>query len=170
MTVEAGIVVLSGTAPSSDVVDQARATLEQLDGVLMVIDDVTIERGLSVRLGDSWRSVVAQLREVVVALPLYLAALAIVVLFWLLARVLRDVDFLYRPASERALLQLLLRDAATGKTAATFSFGDLPYNADRQAYVITGGPLRNLIGDTSRPATDKTLRGAVKPWLDNLLA
>jgi small conductance mechanosensitive channel len=109
VTVEAGIVVLSGTAPSSDVVDQARATLEQLDGVLMVIDDVTIERGLSVRLGDSWRSVVAQLREVVVALPLYLAALAIVVLFWLLARVLRDVDFLYRPASERALLQLLLR-------------------------------------------------------------
>ncbi|QDU83160.1 Small-conductance mechanosensitive channel [Planctomycetes bacterium Pla163] len=109
VTVEAGIVVLSGTAPSSDVVDQARATLEQLDGVLMVIDDVAIERALSVRLGDSWRSVVVQLREVVVALPLYLAALAIVVLFWLLARVLRDVDLLYRPASSRALLQLLLR-------------------------------------------------------------
>jgi hypothetical protein len=36
--------------------------------------------------------------------------------------------------------------------------------------VIAGGPLRNLIGDTSRPATDKTLRGAVKPWLDNALA
>jgi hypothetical protein len=70
----------------------------------------------------------------------------------------------------KAELQFLLRDAATGKTAATFSFGDLPYNAARRAYVITGGPLRNLIGDTSRPATDKTLRGAVKPWLDNALA
>ena len=70
----------------------------------------------------------------------------------------------------KAELQFLLRDAATGKTAATFSFGDLPYDAARRAYVIAGGPLRNLIGDTSRPATDKTLRGAVKPWLDNTLA
>lgn len=70
----------------------------------------------------------------------------------------------------KAELQFLLRNAATGKTTATFSFGDLPYNAAQQAYVIAGGPLRNLIGDTSRPATDKTLRGAVKPWLDNVLA
>ena len=70
----------------------------------------------------------------------------------------------------KAELPFLLRDAATGKTAATFSFGDLPYDAARRAYVIAGGPLRNLIGDTSRPATDKTLRGAVKPWLDNTLA
>jgi hypothetical protein len=70
----------------------------------------------------------------------------------------------------KAELQFLLRDAANGETAATFSFGDLPYDAARQAYVIAGGPLRNFIGDTSRPATDKTLRGAVKPWLDNVLA
>ena len=36
--------------------------------------------------------------------------------------------------------------------------------------MIAGGDLRNFIGDTSRPATDKTLRGAVKPYLDSLLA
>jgi hypothetical protein len=36
--------------------------------------------------------------------------------------------------------------------------------------VLSGGPLRNFIGDTSRPATDKTLRGALKPWLDGQLA
>jgi hypothetical protein len=35
--------------------------------------------------------------------------------------------------------------------------------------VIAGGDLRNFVGDTSRPATDKTLRGAVKPYLDSLL-
>jgi len=35
--------------------------------------------------------------------------------------------------------------------------------------VIAGAQLRNFIGDTSRPATDKTLRGAVKPYLDSLL-
>jgi hypothetical protein len=36
--------------------------------------------------------------------------------------------------------------------------------------VIAGGDLRNLVGDTSRPATDKTIRGALKPYLDACLA
>ncbi|MFM7034041.1 MAG: hypothetical protein ACKOYJ_02435 [Planctomycetia bacterium] len=67
-------------------------------------------------------------------------------------------------------LRLLLRDTATGSTAARFSFAELPFDAGRRGYVIAGGDLRNFIGDTSRPATDKTLRGAVKPWLDSRLA
>ena len=36
--------------------------------------------------------------------------------------------------------------------------------------MLTGADLRNFVGDTSRPATDKTLRGAIKPYLDALLA
>lgn len=70
----------------------------------------------------------------------------------------------------KASLQLLVRDAASGVTAAAFSFDSLPFNAARRAYVIAGGDLRNFIGDTSRPATDKTLRGAMKPYLDSRLA
>lgn len=70
----------------------------------------------------------------------------------------------------KASLQLLVRDEASGATAATFSFDSLPFNAARRAYVIAGGDLRNFIGDTSRPATDKTLRGSLKPYLDSRLA
>jgi hypothetical protein len=40
------------------------------------------------------------------------------------------------------------------------------FEAAERAYVFDGGELRNFIGDTSRPATDKTLRGALKPYLD----
>jgi hypothetical protein len=40
------------------------------------------------------------------------------------------------------------------------------FEAAQRAYVFDGGELRNFIGDTSRPATDKTLRGALKPYLD----
>jgi hypothetical protein len=69
----------------------------------------------------------------------------------------------------KAELSLVLRDAATGETAATFAFPDPFFDAQGRRYLITGGDLRNFIGDTSRPATDKTLRGAVKPWLDRLL-
>ncbi len=70
----------------------------------------------------------------------------------------------------KADLRLLVRDAATGATAAGFTFADPPFDARASAYVIAGGDLRNFVGDTSRPATDKTLRGALKPYLDHLLA
>jgi len=69
----------------------------------------------------------------------------------------------------QASLRMLLRDAGSGETAATFSFDDPFFDARRSRYVIAGSQLRNFVGDTSRPATDKTLRGAVKPYLDSLL-
>jgi hypothetical protein len=70
----------------------------------------------------------------------------------------------------KAELRLVLRDDARAATAATFSLAGPFFDARRNRYVIAGGDLRNFIGDTSRPATDKTLRGAVKPYLDSLLA
>ncbi|MFM7243836.1 MAG: hypothetical protein ACKO40_06620 [Planctomycetaceae bacterium] len=69
----------------------------------------------------------------------------------------------------KATLRMLVRDTARGETAATFSFDDPFFEARRSRYVIAGSQLRNFVGDTSRPATDKTLRGAVKPYLDSLL-
>jgi hypothetical protein len=71
---------------------------------------------------------------------------------------------------EKGALRLVLRDEARGVTAATFSFPSPFFDGSRSRYVIAGGDLRNFVGDTSRPATDKTLRGAVKPYLDALLA
>ena len=70
----------------------------------------------------------------------------------------------------KAELRLVLRDESSGVTAATFSFANPFFDGSRGRYVIAGGELRNFLGDTSRPATDKTLRGAVKPYLDSLLA
>jgi hypothetical protein len=70
----------------------------------------------------------------------------------------------------KGVLQFVLRDESTGATAAEFSFEQLAFDPRASAYVIAGGDLRNLVGDTSRPATDKTIRGALKPYLDALLA
>ena len=69
----------------------------------------------------------------------------------------------------KASLSMVLRDTASGETAATFSFADPFFDGRGHRYLVAGGDLRNLVGDTSRPATDKTVRGAVKPWLDRLL-
>jgi len=70
----------------------------------------------------------------------------------------------------KASLRLLVRDDVEGVTAAEFSFDVPAFDARRSRYVIAGGDLRNFVGDTSRPATDKTLRGGLKPYLDHLLA
>jgi hypothetical protein len=69
----------------------------------------------------------------------------------------------------KALLQITLHDAATGALAATLSTSELFFDAPRGGYLIAGAGLRNLVGDTTRPATDRTLRGAVKPYLDSRL-
>jgi hypothetical protein len=68
----------------------------------------------------------------------------------------------------KAAVDFVLRDVATGATAGTFTIPAPPFDARTQEYVLAGGDLRNFVGDTSRPATDKTLRGAVKPYLDSL--
>ena len=67
-----------------------------------------------------------------------------------------------------AELRCTLRDEQTGATVATFSVPMPTFQSRNHAYVFTGADLRNLIGDTSRPATDKTIRGAVKPYIDHL--
>ena len=70
----------------------------------------------------------------------------------------------------KAELACTLVDEATGAIAGTLGTTALPFDARRGGYRLGGTDLRNFIGDTSRPATDKTLRGAVKPYLDAQLA
>ena len=67
-----------------------------------------------------------------------------------------------------AELRCTLRDEETGDTVATFSIPAPAFQSSSRSYVFTGADLRNFIGDTSRPATDKTLRGAIKPYIDHL--
>jgi hypothetical protein len=71
-------------------------------------------------------------------------------------------------APTKATITFTLRDTATGTTAGTFSTPAPPFDARTQEYVLAGADLRNFVGDTSRPATDKTLRGAIKPYLDSV--
>ena len=71
-------------------------------------------------------------------------------------------------APAKAAITFTLRDTATGMTVGTFSIPAPPFDARAQEYVLSGADLRNFIGDTSRPATDKTLRGAIKPYLDSV--
>ncbi|QDU65214.1 mechanosensitive ion channel family protein [Engelhardtia mirabilis] len=107
--VEAGIVVLSGTATNRGSADLAVSTLEKLDGVLLVVDGVRVERSLRARTADSWAEIIDSGRTAVSSLPLFGFALAIVIAAWLLARLVRDTTLLDRWLGERTLLQALVR-------------------------------------------------------------
>ena len=107
--VEAGIVVLSGTTPTREEAEQAFAIAGKLDGVVLVVNEIDVEKSMAPRLRSSWQQVKNQLTSIVAYLPLLAAALVIIALAWLLARLLRDADSLYRMGGERALLQNLLR-------------------------------------------------------------
>ena len=69
----------------------------------------------------------------------------------------------------KPVLSLTLRQSGSDTIAATLGSDDLAYDAARRRYVIAGENLTNLIGDSSRPATDSTLRGAVRTAVDRLL-
>ncbi|MFM8283941.1 MAG: cell envelope integrity protein TolA [Planctomycetaceae bacterium] len=78
-------------------------------------------------------------------------------------RIVVPTSFAAPPDAE---IRWSVRDSTTDPVVGTFTIPAPHYDAARRAYVFTGGELRNFIGDTSRPATDKTLRGAIKPYLD----
>ena len=69
-------------------------------------------------------------------------------------------------APAQAELRWNVRDSSSGPVVATFATPVPHFDSSARSYVLTGGELRNYVGDTSRPATDKTLRGAIKPYLD----
>ncbi len=70
----------------------------------------------------------------------------------------------------KGVLNFTLTDPSAARPVAVFAVPLPPFDTLRKAFVLTGADLRNFVGDTSRPATDKTLRGAIKPYLDALLA
>ncbi len=107
--VTAGVVVLRGVAPSVAAADDAVRMAEKLDGVLLVVNEIAVERDLARRLDNAWAAVRARLQGALGSLPLLLSALLVFAGFWLAARLLRDADFLYQLLSARTLLQNLLR-------------------------------------------------------------
>jgi hypothetical protein len=71
-------------------------------------------------------------------------------------------------APSLAEIRSTVRDKESGAVVGSFTTPAPHFDVAEGAYVLAGGELRNFIGDTSRPATDKTLRGAIKPYLDSV--
>ena len=86
---DAGVVVLEGSAPSRTVADSATELVEGLDGVVLVVDQVSVDKSLTKRLKSAWQQGLAQLRGAIGYLPLLAIAALILALSLLLARCAR---------------------------------------------------------------------------------
>ncbi len=107
--VTAGIVVLTGEAPSRAAIEQAGELAGRVDGVLLVVNEVALQTGLEERVDGAWIELQNRLRSVFGSLPIAGIALLVLAGFWLLARLLRDARWPYRLLSRRTLLQDLMR-------------------------------------------------------------
>ena len=83
------------------------------------------------------------------SLPLFLTALAIVLVSWLVARLLRDAKFVYRLASRRELLQNLLRQSMFGAVLAAGVVGALHF-------LQAGALIGTIVGAAGRRALPVT--------------
>jgi hypothetical protein len=72
----------------------------------------------------------------------------------------------FTPPSE-AVLRWTVRDVVGSTVVAQFAVPAPQFDASARSYVFDGAELRNFIGAGASPASDKTLRGAVLPYLQD---
>lgn len=112
--VEAGVVILTGRTLSVESRNRAEELAAGMEGVVFVANRVEPVASLPVRV----RSVLRDARDRVVAfvayLPLLALSLAVVALFWLLARWAGTWDGLYRRLASHAFAQNVLRQGFRG--------------------------------------------------------
>lgn len=109
VTVQHGVVRVSGQVDSPDVRQQAIEIAGRLDGVVYVKDSVQVRTELESRLTPAFRKIQQVVNRVVGYLPLLAVALAVLGVFWIISSLVERQDWLYRHFGKTELLQNLFR-------------------------------------------------------------
>ncbi len=107
--VEEGVVRLTGKAESLSDVQEAKALTQRLEGVVFVVSDIRIQPEIEIRFAPVLRKAYSAADRIVRFLPLVFLALLIVTVFWLLARMIKQWDWLFTHLSSNRLMQYFLR-------------------------------------------------------------
>ncbi len=86
--VNSGVVTLGGTASSAGAAEKAINLADQVADVVEVVDNTSIDASLNRRLGTTLSRWELNLRATVAALPTFLVALVVFIVFWWLGRLL----------------------------------------------------------------------------------
>lgn len=86
VSVNDGVVELRGEVDARTTEQKALQFARQIEGVVEVQNDLTINRDLGRRLTSTWDKLIASGERLIATLPLLLIALAVLVFFWLAGR------------------------------------------------------------------------------------
>ncbi len=111
VAVDSGVVHLTGEAASAEARDQAERIARQLRGVVEVQNDLREVRSVERRLRPAMAKLRDRLATAVAALPLFGVALAIFLVFWLLARGIAAWETPFRRLIRNRFLADLWRQA-----------------------------------------------------------
>ena len=114
ITVAAGVVEIGGDVGSKESRERALALARQVEGVVEVVDRTNLDRDLERRLTPTVERVTGWSRDLVIYLPLLVIAVLILCAFWLLSRLSRNLDGLYRRLTPNTFIAKLLRQIVQG--------------------------------------------------------
>lgn len=113
-TVDSGVITLNGSIFSKDNHTKALELANRTQGVVSINDQITLEKNISKRVNKLNEKLLDSLTSAYENLPLYFLALAVFVIFWLLARVISSWTFLFKRLSSNSFLQTLLKQIVRG--------------------------------------------------------
>jgi len=104
VVVSNGVVTLQGELLTNKSISSAVDLAGQVDGVVEVVDNITLERDVTARLDNSLNQLTSTSRSFVSTLPTALLALTIVVGAWFLGRFVAKKKFLFRKITPNAFV------------------------------------------------------------------
>ncbi|WP_242482690.1 mechanosensitive ion channel family protein [Thiocystis violacea] len=106
--VSGGIVFLSGEVESAATETMALEFARKVEGVVKVENTISVNRELQPRLQAMWAKIVRLAQQVLVGLPLFLLALAVLALFWITGRWLAARQGLFQRIAPNSFIAHLL--------------------------------------------------------------
>ncbi|WP_454061496.1 BON domain-containing protein [Candidatus Nitrospira salsa] len=114
VSVNAGVIQLSGETLSKDAHQQALELAKRTEGVVSVTDNIAQKRDIQNRLSVVQEKLFIQLNELVSMIPLLIIAICVFLLFWFLASFISNWSTFYKKVTPNVFLQSLVRQTVRG--------------------------------------------------------
>lgn len=108
VSVNGGVVALRGEVDTTATQDKALQFARQVEGVVEVQNEMTVDRDLQPRLQATWTKIVTLGQELLAGLPLFVLALGVLVGFWLAGRWVAARQTLFRRISPNYFIATLV--------------------------------------------------------------
>jgi small-conductance mechanosensitive channel len=103
-----GVVTLSGEVESQAAADKAVQFARQTTGVVEVNNQLTVNRSLEKRLNNTWAKLKALGNAIISNLPIFMLAVAVLLLFWWMGKKLSQKRSLYKHISNNYFIASLV--------------------------------------------------------------